>query len=193
MIIPQVPAAGGLHYIWPGLQPSSDNFVFQDVGGDALGSGAWTFAEWTVDSQDNYNKTDDVAVYPGDSIDILFSLDVNSGEWLDQWTTTPGSDGTAAGEQFTAASFMAPESQLAAFGPLTQALFIIELQEGATWNFGPLTFSDITIQAQTTGTDWCSSPTQEDQFTFSMLTPVSTVDGNTATCTISSLVFIAPS
>jgi len=51
MIMPAVPAAPGIHYIWPGLQPNSDAFVFQDVGGDEEGSGSWTFAEWAVDSK----------------------------------------------------------------------------------------------------------------------------------------------
>jgi hypothetical protein len=49
MVIPQASKGPGIHFIWPGLQPSSDNYVFQDVAGDDLGPGAWTFAEWSVD------------------------------------------------------------------------------------------------------------------------------------------------
>jgi hypothetical protein len=51
MVIPQPPQGPGIHFIWPGLQPSSDNYVFQDVAGDDLRHGAWTFAEWSVTSE----------------------------------------------------------------------------------------------------------------------------------------------
>ncbi|KAH6673133.1 hypothetical protein B0J14DRAFT_654860 [Halenospora varia] len=192
MIMPEIPAAPGIHYIWPGLQPNGANFVFQDVAGDYNG-GSWTFSEWTVDSNANYNKTDDVTVYLGDSIDILFSLDTHTGEWLNRWTTTPGSTGQAAGETYTVASTIALESQSAAYGNLTQALFIIELQEGATWNFGTLTFSNITIEAQTTSTDWCYSPYRDDAFTsISGETKVEVHDNTYTTCKISYIDFIAP-
>ncbi|EHK98650.1 hypothetical protein M7I_5535 [Glarea lozoyensis 74030] len=50
MVIPQVPAGPGIHFIWPGLQPSSNQYVFQDVSGDDTGIGAWTFADWAVNS-----------------------------------------------------------------------------------------------------------------------------------------------
>ncbi|KAH8670292.1 hypothetical protein BGZ60DRAFT_375624 [Tricladium varicosporioides] len=50
MKIPKVPDAPGIHYIWPGLQPNGNNFVFQDVVGDYNG-GSWTFSEWMVDSK----------------------------------------------------------------------------------------------------------------------------------------------
>ena len=51
MIIPEIPKGPGIHYVWPGLQPDTNNFVFQDVSGDELGTGAWTFAEWAVSSR----------------------------------------------------------------------------------------------------------------------------------------------
>jgi hypothetical protein len=36
------------------------------------------------------------------------------------------------------------------------AMFVIELYN-ATWNFGPLTFENIVIEAQTTNLTWCTS------------------------------------
>lgn len=50
MTLPSLPPGPGVHYIWPGLEPNAENFVFQDVAGDQLGNG-WTFAEWVVDNQ----------------------------------------------------------------------------------------------------------------------------------------------
>lgn len=49
--IPPIPSGPGIHYIWPGLEPSAENYVFQDVVGDQLGSGTWSFAEWIVNSK----------------------------------------------------------------------------------------------------------------------------------------------
>ncbi|TVY44860.1 hypothetical protein LSUB1_G001872 [Lachnellula subtilissima] len=172
MVIPSIPASSGIHYIWPGLQPDSDLIVFQDVGGDEDGSGAWTFAEWEVDSNGTIrHKTNDIdvkmkvlgtgvnvcpAVYPGDSIAISFDLDTATGTWLDEWAITPGSTGKGAGEVFSITDVIVPESRAAAYGNLTEALFIIETY-GGTWDFGHLVFNDITIVAETTETDWCKS------------------------------------
>lgn len=36
------------------------------------------------------------------------------------------------------------------------AMFVIELYN-ATWNFGPLSFENIVIEAQTTNLTWCTS------------------------------------
>jgi hypothetical protein len=36
------------------------------------------------------------------------------------------------------------------------AMFVIELYN-AIWNFGPLTFENIVIEAQTTNLTWCTS------------------------------------
>ena len=38
-----------------------------------------------------------------------------------------------------------------------KALFVIELQFGATWNFGPLRFKDVKIVAETEETEWCTT------------------------------------
>ncbi|CAG8954447.1 hypothetical protein HYFRA_00006075 [Hymenoscyphus fraxineus] len=192
MLIPQVPSRGGIHYIWPGLQPDSNNFVFQDVSGDEAVAGAWTFAEWMVAGSGDYNKTKDVLVYPGDSIAICFALNPKTGRWLDRWETSPGAIGRAAGSMYSISDVIPPQEQTNAFGKLTQALFVIELVAGATWNFGPVTFSKIKIVAETTNTDWCSSPGQQAAFRFTIANPVARVNGNTTVCTIDSLVFLEP-
>jgi len=41
----------GVQYIWPGLEPNAENYVFQDVAGDQSGNGIWNFVEWAVDSR----------------------------------------------------------------------------------------------------------------------------------------------
>jgi hypothetical protein len=36
-----------------------------------------------------------------------------------------------------------------------QALLIIEIQDAATWDFGPVEWRNILVVANTTSTDWC--------------------------------------
>jgi hypothetical protein len=45
---------------------------------------------------------------------------------------------------------------------MEQAVLTIELQEDATWDFGSVTFTDITIEATTTNTLWCTEYAPED-------------------------------
>ena len=47
MLVPAVPPINtGFHALWPGLQPNSDNFVFQNVIDDDQPDGKWAFSTW---------------------------------------------------------------------------------------------------------------------------------------------------
>lgn len=39
---------------------------------------------------------------------------------------------------------------------LTAALLTIELQQQGKWNFGPVEWRNILVEANTTDTEWCS-------------------------------------
>lgn len=91
-----------------------------------------------------------VPVAPGDALTTTFDLS-SSGAWTDDWTLEPSNGKGGVSEAPGTFSFT---------GTLTQALFAIELQtyEGvaATWDFGQLAFENITIEAETSSTSWCT-------------------------------------
>lgn len=64
-----------------------------------------------------------------------------------------------------------------------------------TWNFGALTFKDVTIVAEgSTSSSWCtSSPSNYNSATKYTITGASaSVSGTTVTCTIDSIVLEGP-
>lgn len=58
MTLPNVSPGQGIHFIWPGMEPSDGSFVFQNVLGDDISGNTrrasntkpteWTFATWDV-------------------------------------------------------------------------------------------------------------------------------------------------
>ena len=47
MLVPSVPPVNtGFHAIWPGLQPTDDSFVFQNVVDDDQPVGKWAYSTW---------------------------------------------------------------------------------------------------------------------------------------------------
>jgi hypothetical protein len=75
-----------------------------------------------------------------------------------------------------------------------QAIFAIELQGTATWDFGPLTFTDVVITATGSDTSFCnSSPSNYNGATSYSISGVSAVVGNgVVDCHISSVVLNGP-
>jgi hypothetical protein len=45
---------------------------------------------------------------------------------------------------------------IAGEGPFTQAIFATEMHGAGTWNFGPVTYLNTFIAAQTTDASWCN-------------------------------------
>lgn len=47
MLVPSVPPVNtGFHAIWPGLQPTDNSFVFQNVVDDDQPVGKWAYSTW---------------------------------------------------------------------------------------------------------------------------------------------------
>jgi hypothetical protein len=82
-----------------------------------------------------------------------FELDTETGKWIDNWTLEPGSAGQAAGEKESSGGVNIGFPKQ---GPLTDTLFEIELQNGAIWDFGPVTFENIIMEVNSTDTAWCT-------------------------------------
>jgi len=43
MIVPKVSTNAGLHAVWPGLENTANNFVYQNVIADSKSPGQWQF------------------------------------------------------------------------------------------------------------------------------------------------------
>ncbi|KAE9378733.1 hypothetical protein N431DRAFT_460066 [Stipitochalara longipes BDJ] len=198
MLVPSVPPVNtGFHAIWPGLQPTDDSFVFQNVVDDDQPVGKWAYSTWygPYDTAGDYYDYPTVPTTPGDSFITDFEFYAPTTEWIDTYVLEPGTAGASAGETPSSGSLSPPASgtTFPSSKTLTQALFVIELQgSGAVWNFGSLTFTNIIITADTTSTAWCNSPAKSGSFTYTMTTPVATVVNGQVDCYIAELVFVAP-
>ncbi|RDW68319.1 hypothetical protein BP5796_08976 [Coleophoma crateriformis] len=185
MVAPAVSTGSGSHSAWPGLEPESESFVYQNVLIDS-GNQWYFFTEYCCSPNVDYAPQ---LTYPGDTIKSVFDLDTCSGEWTNTWSRTPGSTGSAAGE--TAGTTVSTNS-FPSENTLSQAVFAIELQNSAAWDFGAVVWSDITITANTTDTTWCTSPETFGSFQYSMSSPVATVSGSSSTCFVANLIFESP-
>ncbi|KAN0113184.1 hypothetical protein V8E51_006135 [Hyaloscypha variabilis] len=76
--------------------------------------------------------------------------------------------------------------------PLTQVMFVIELQGSGTWDWGEVEFHDISIQALTTDTAWCTGAFANSQFEVAMDLPTVQVDGEFTLCSIERIHFCGP-
>jgi len=66
--IPSVSTGPGVHFVWPGLEPRNEDFVFQNVIGDDQPKGRWVFATWygPYNTQGEYHE---YGIVPGELIE----------------------------------------------------------------------------------------------------------------------------
>ncbi|CZR52445.1 uncharacterized protein PAC_02322 [Phialocephala subalpina] len=200
MIVPAFPVESGLsfHALWPGLQPTGDAFVYQNVIDDYYPTGTntrWDVSTWygPYDAAGDYTEYSTSPVTPGDYITTDFQFYAPTNTWTETQIIEPKASGTASGESPSTTSISVsfknfPNNADA----LTEFLFVIELQLAATWNFGSFTFHSIIMTANTTNTAWCSAPYYQGSFTHSITTPVATVVNGQCQCYVAQLTFIAP-
>jgi hypothetical protein len=122
-----------MHFIWPGLEPLSGDFVFQNVLGDPKRSGSWSFATWYGPLPDgSYREFQHAAVSPGDSLVSDFVLDFGTNTWGNSWMLVLG-NGTVieAGKQKSESANLKISFEPAPV--FTDVIFEIELQDGAAW------------------------------------------------------------
>ncbi|KAL2075699.1 hypothetical protein VTL71DRAFT_642 [Oculimacula yallundae] len=161
MIVPALSKGSGAHGVWPGIQNENAGFVYQSVISDSKVPGTWQFfVEYCCNPdyqasavRGTANQTFKlyacsrltVTVWPGDSITSTFSMGANS-VWTDSWSLSPGLAGQAAGQRSQSGS---SSNSFAGKGTINKALLAIELQSGATWDFGQVQWSSISITAST--------------------------------------------
>ncbi|TFK50053.1 hypothetical protein OE88DRAFT_1713203 [Heliocybe sulcata] len=176
MVAPTLPGAG-TYYLWPGLQPSDNAGVLQQVLDGR--SGSWWIGSGWCCSNPSLSWGSGFSVNNGAT--VSFSNTVNSisgGTWA---TSITGGSSSATG------SFPLPTH------PMNQAIMAIELYD-VSWTFGALTFTDVVITANTTSTSWCTGGpyNYNNAAVVSMSTPSASVSGGSSTCSISSIVLERP-
>ncbi|KAK7716611.1 hypothetical protein SLS57_006639 [Botryosphaeria dothidea] len=175
MVVPKLPKAG-TYYLWPGLQPTDNSGVYQNVlDGN---SGTWWFGSGWCCSNPSLPWGGGFNTYAGETIKFENVLDGDS--WRS--STTHESTGTVKTDTFALSS-----------KSFNQVLFAIELT-GVSWDFGPLEFKNIVITATGTDSSWCdNTPENYNSATkFSISGVTKSSSGGTVTCKISSLILQSP-
>ncbi|KAI1480124.1 hypothetical protein F4774DRAFT_94813 [Daldinia eschscholtzii] len=131
MTIPPLPKAG-TYYLWPGLQPTDNSGVYQNVLDGR--SGTWWIGSGWCCSNPNLPWGSGFNTYAGEKVKFINQLDSSGSSWSSN-LTRQSTDITVldvfplAGKSFN------------------QALFAIELT-GVDWDFGPLAFSNVVIVSE---------------------------------------------
>ncbi|KAI1846659.1 hypothetical protein JX265_009038 [Neoarthrinium moseri] len=175
MVIPALPKAG-TYYLWPGLQPTDNSGVYQNVLDGR--SGTWWIGSGWCCSNPSLPWGGGFNTYAGDTVTFSNTLKSdNSG-----WTSTISKSGSTATDTFALAS-----------KSFNQVLFAIELT-GVSWDFGQLAFKNVRITSTGTDSSWCNSSPENynGATTYSISGVKASVSGNTVTCTISSVILQKP-
>ncbi|KAK1483489.1 hypothetical protein CTAM01_13369 [Colletotrichum tamarilloi] len=178
MVIPSLPRAG-VYYLWPGLQPTDNSGVYQNVldgrsGTWWLGSG-WCCSNPSLPWGGGFNT------YGGETISFQNILKSDNSAWTSTVTRQTG------GQVVTNDFALADKS-------FNQVLFAIELYD-VSWDFGPLAFDNVVITSTgSSDSSWCTSlPQNYNSATNYTITGTSaSVSGDTVTCSIQSVVLNAP-
>ncbi|KAF8214870.1 hypothetical protein K438DRAFT_1562643 [Mycena galopus ATCC 62051] len=178
MRVPHLPHAG-FYYLWPGLFLPNYGGVLQPVLSGGTG-------QWSINSTWYYAITQDPAGQQ-DVQYVAFGVDEGDDVWFnmqknDTWSITLAVPGTT--KQSTNSFPMIADH-------IPYAVFEIELWS-QVWDFGPLTFTNITIVSNGTSSSWCSEWPYASETTFQVSGVTSTVGNGQVTCSIQSMVLEQP-
>ncbi|KAI0904123.1 hypothetical protein F4824DRAFT_462675 [Ustulina deusta] len=176
MTIPTQPQAATI-YVWPGLQPTDNSGVYQNVLDGR--SGTWWIGSGWCCSNPSLAWGSGFNTYPAET--VTFQNTLGSSAWTSTLTRSTTGETVSNDFALTSKSF-------------NQAIFAIELYDVA-WDFGQVAFSNVVITS-TGGSDssWCnSSPENYNSATVYSISGVSaSVSGSTVTCKIASVVLQRP-
>ncbi|KAJ7875983.1 hypothetical protein B0H13DRAFT_1632447 [Mycena leptocephala] len=181
MCVPHLPHKG-FYYLWPGLFLPNYGGILQPVLSGGTG-------QWSINNTWYYAITEDpagqqdvqhVAFGVDEGDDVRFNMQKN-----DTWSIALSVPGTT--KEVTNSFPMIADH-------IPYAVFEIELWD-QVWDFGPLTFTDITIVTQvsnSTSGSWCNDRPSSTQTSFQASGVTSTVQNGRVTCSIQSLVLQQP-
>ncbi|KAJ7834596.1 hypothetical protein B0H13DRAFT_2109595 [Mycena leptocephala] len=182
MRVPHLPHQG-FYYLWPGVFLPNFGGVLQPVLSGGTG-------KWSINNTWYYAITEDpagqqdvqyVAFGVDEGDDVRFNMQKN-----DTWSITLSVPGTT---KVATNSF--PMIDPAKADHIPYAVFEIELWD-QVWDFGPLTFTDITIVSNGTDGSWCSDRPYASQTSFQVSGVSSTVSNGRVACSIQSMVLQQP-
>ncbi|KAI9651386.1 hypothetical protein NHQ30_001428 [Ciborinia camelliae] len=114
--------------------------------------------KWQVDMRRNhdYIETDDM-ILPGDKIYSLFEYNSATSMITNNATVIPGPASINAGlkERYISQQESFP-TNASAVVKFNVARLYVSLCSGATWDFGPVLWENVTITSETTDTWWCN-------------------------------------
>ncbi|KAI1370649.1 hypothetical protein F4677DRAFT_346807 [Hypoxylon crocopeplum] len=177
MSIPALPKAG-VYYLWPGLQPTDNTGVYQNVLDGR--SGTWWIGSGWCCSNPSLPWGSGFNTYSSEKVTFNNKLDSSGSTWTS--TLTRQSSGQTVTDNFALAS-----------KSFNQAIFAIELYD-VSWDFGPLTFSNVVITSTGTDSSWCNTTPENynGATTFSISGVSASVSGNTVTCKMASVILQKP-
>ncbi|KAL1635795.1 hypothetical protein SLS56_001490 [Neofusicoccum ribis] len=177
MVIPTLPKAG-TYYLWPGLQPTDNSGVYQNVLDGR--SGTWWFGSGWCCSNPSLPWGSGFNTYAGETVKFENVLEGDGSAWSS--TIVHESTGTSKTDTFALAS-----------KSFNQVLFAIELT-GVSWDFGALEFKNVVITATGTDSSWCDNSPENynNAAKYSISGVKASVSGNVVTCTISSVILQSP-
>ncbi|KAJ7217562.1 hypothetical protein B0H12DRAFT_1153526 [Mycena haematopus] len=198
MRVPHLPHAG-YYYLWPGLFLPDYGGVLQPVLSGGTG-------QWSINRPAGQQDVQYVAFGVDEGDDVWFNMQKN-----DTWSITlsvPGTNKTSTNSFPMIGASLREGSLLAiiiTYGPaapakadnIPYAVFEIELW-GQVWDFGPLTFTNITLVSNGTSSlssssgSWCSDKPSSSETAFQASGATSTVSSGQVTCNIQSLVLQQP-
>ncbi|KAI6084447.1 hypothetical protein F4821DRAFT_242878 [Hypoxylon rubiginosum] len=176
MTIPTLQKAG-VYYLWPGLQPSDNSGVYQNVLDGR--SGTWWIGSGWCCSNPSLPWGSGFNTYAGEKVTFNNRIEGSS------WTSTLTRQST--GETVTNSFALTSKS-------FNQALFAIELYD-VSWDFGPLAFSNVVITSEgSSDSSWCNTTPENynSATTFSISGLSKSVSGNKVTCKIGSVTLQKP-
>ncbi|KAI4861190.1 hypothetical protein F4820DRAFT_79805 [Hypoxylon rubiginosum] len=176
MTIPSLQKAG-VYYLWPGLQPSDNSGVYQNVLDGR--SGTWWIGSGWCCSNPSLPWGSGFNTYAGEK--VTFNNRIEGSNWVSTLTRQSTGESVTNNFALTSKSF-------------NQALFAIELYD-VSWDFGALTFSNVVITSTgSSDSSWCNTKPENynGATTFSISGLSASVSGSTVTCKIGSVTLQKP-
>ncbi|KAI2621831.1 hypothetical protein GGR54DRAFT_83258 [Hypoxylon sp. NC1633] len=190
MTIPALQKAG-VYYLWPGLQPTDNSGVYQNVLDGR--SGTWWIGSGWCCSNPSLPWGSGFNTYANEKVMFNNRLDSGSSTWKS--TLTRQSTGATVTDSFALCRIGLREltSPIAASKSFNQAIFAIELYD-VNWDFGQLAFSNVVITSTGTDSSWCNTTPENynGATTYSINGLSASVSGGTVTCKINSVILQRP-
>ncbi|CZT44765.1 uncharacterized protein RSE6_04986 [Rhynchosporium secalis] len=194
----------GLRSMWPGLEPQPVSALFQNVLSNlnqaphVTENNAWYFFPYWCCAPAMDLVGNRVRLFPGDLLQNTYQWNSETKDWYQNWVVQPGKQGHRGGVEplggglITDGHFDTKYTE-EKWPPMVKALLDIEVQGEGKWDFGPVEWRNVLVEAQTKETSWCTEiPSKKNNFRMTRTQPIATVNRNTTstTCYVAFITFL---